>query len=84
MAVADNVTAQALLKLYMYLSELGQSILYCDTDSVIFLQNLDELPKVRTSDYPCHLTDELEEFRSCFFVQEFVSNGTKNYAFSIF
>ena len=30
------------------------------------------------------LTDELEEYGSCFFVEEFVSGGPKNYAFSVF
>jgi len=62
MAVAAFVTAQARLKLYDYLSELWESVLYCDTDSVIFIQNVDEPPNVRTGDYLGHLTDELEEF----------------------
>jgi len=36
-AVAAYVTNQAQLKLYEYLSKLGESVLYCDTDSVIFI-----------------------------------------------
>ena len=31
-AVAAYVTTQAHLKLYEYLRELGESVLYCDTD----------------------------------------------------
>ena len=37
-AVAAYVTTQARLKLYKYLSKMGESVLYCDTDSVIFMQ----------------------------------------------
>ena len=31
-AAAANVTTQARLKLYVYLSKLGKSVLYSDTD----------------------------------------------------
>jgi len=34
---------------------------YCGTYNVIFIQNGDEPPKVRTGDYLGHLTHELEE-----------------------
>ena len=37
-AVAAYVTTQARIKLYEYLSQLGESALYCDTDSVVFVQ----------------------------------------------
>jgi len=37
-AVAAYVTTQARLKLYDYMSKLEVSVLYCDTDSVIFIQ----------------------------------------------
>jgi hypothetical protein len=33
--VAAYMTTQARLKVYEYLRELGKSVLYCDTDSVI-------------------------------------------------
>lgn len=46
------------------MSELGVCVLYCDTDSVIYIQNVDETPNVRTGDYLGHLTDEFEEFGS--------------------
>ena len=51
MAVAAYLTAQARLKLYDYLSKLGKSVLYCDSDSVIYIQNVDEHPKVETRYY---------------------------------
>jgi hypothetical protein len=37
-AVAAYVTTQACIKLYEYPRELGESVLYCDTDSLIFMQ----------------------------------------------
>jgi len=65
-AVAVYVTTQARLKLqvYKYKKELGESVFYCDTDSVIYIQKGDETPKVKTGDYLGNLTDELEEFGS--------------------
>ena len=72
MAVAAYVTTQARLKLYEYLSKLG------DTDSVIYIQNVDEPPKVETGYYLGDLTDELEEFDSGSYIEEFVSGGPKN------
>jgi hypothetical protein len=63
---------------------LGRIVLYCDTDSVIYVQNAGEPPKVVTVDYLGDLTNELVEFGSGSFIQEFVSGGPKNYAFSVF
>ena len=42
---AAYVTTQACLKLYEYLSKLGQYVLYCDRDSVIFIQKVNNLQK---------------------------------------
>ena len=77
MAVTAYVTTQARLKLYDNLSELGESVLYCDTDSVIFIQNVDEPPKMRTDDYLGHLTDELEEFGAIIFHRRICVGWTK-------
>jgi len=80
-AVTAYVTTQAWLKLYGYLSKLGKSVLYCDTDSVIYVQRVDGPPKVRIGDYLGDLTDELEEFGSGSFRDEFVSGGPKTMRF---
>jgi hypothetical protein len=45
-AVAAYFTTQARLKLYEYRRVLGESVLYCDTDSTIYIQKVDESPKV--------------------------------------
>jgi hypothetical protein len=59
-------------------------VLYCNTDYVIFVQNLDEAQRVITGDYLGELTDELEESGSGPYIEEFVSGGPKNYTFSVF
>jgi hypothetical protein len=81
--VAAYVTAQARLKLYEYLRVLDRSVLYCDTDSLIYIQKPGEDPKVKTGDYLGNLTNELEEFGQGSYITEFVSGGPKNYAYSV-
>lgn len=43
-----------------------------------------DLPNVRTGDFHGDLTNELEEFGPDAYINEFVSDGSKNYAFSVF
>jgi len=43
---------------------------------------VDEPPKLKR-DYLGDLTDELEEFGSGSYIEQFVSGGPKNYAFSV-
>ena len=50
-AVASYVTTQARLQLYDYLRELCESVFYCDTDSVIYIQNVNEPTSVKTGEY---------------------------------
>jgi len=75
-AVAAYVTTQTRFKLYEYLSKMGKSVLYCNIDSVIYVQKVDEPPKVTTGDYLGDLTDELEESGSGS-IDQFVSGGPK-------
>ena len=51
---------------------------------VIFIQKDNVPPNVKTADYLDDLTDESEEYGSGSFVEEFVSGGPKNYAFTVF
>ena len=82
--MAANLTTQAGLVLYEYLIELGYSVMYCETDCLIYIHIVDEPPKVRTGVKLVHLTDELEVFGSGFYIEDFVSGGPKNYGFSVF
>jgi len=52
--------------------------------TLIYIQNVDEAPKVHKGDCLGDLTDELEEFGSGSFIEEFVSGGPKSYAFMVF
>jgi hypothetical protein len=56
-AVAAYVTTKSRLKMYDYLKELSEAVLYCDTDSVIYIQKGDESPKVNTGNCLGNLTD---------------------------
>ena len=72
------MTTQARLKLYEYLRELDESVLYCETDSVIDIQNVSEPKRVKTGDYLSDLTDELEVFAAGSYIEGFVSGIPKN------
>ena len=77
-AVASYVRAGARLHLYGYLDKLKENALYCDTDSVIFVQPRDDAALVQTGDCLGAMTSELKPGE---FICEFVSGGPKNYAY---
>jgi hypothetical protein len=60
------------LKLYDYLNRLGQSVLYCDTDSVVYVQKTAEPPKIPIGDYLGDVTNELQKYGSDSYIDEFV------------
>jgi hypothetical protein len=57
---------------------------YWDTISVIYIHKVDESQKVKTSHYLGDLTEELKEHGAGSYIEEFLSGGPKNYAFSVF
>jgi len=78
--IGAYVTAGARIHLYRYLDRLGERAIYCDTDSVIYIQAKDEPNLIETGD---KLGDMTSELRSTEYVSEFVSGGTKNYAYTV-
>ena len=68
------------MHLYAYLDRLGERPLYCDTDSVIFVQKGGEPPLIERGDY---LGDMTSELKGSEFISEFVSGGSKNYAYKL-
>ena len=54
--------------------------LYCDTDSVIFVQKTDEPPLIDCGDALDNMTSELKANE---YISVFVSGGPKNYAYKI-
>ena len=74
------VTAGARNYLYRYLDRLGQRAIYCDTDSVVYIQPKDEPNLIETGG---KLSDMTSELRPTEYVSEFVSSGPKNYAYTV-
>ena len=71
--IAAFTTCWARLKLYSYLHELQQQVLYYDTDSVIYRWKPGQT-SIPVGDFLGEMTDELEGD----VITEFVSGGAKN------
>ena len=76
--IAAFTSAQARLKLYGVLEELGERAIYYDTDSVVFYSKPGDT-KPPLGDYLGELTNELED--SDQHIVKFISGGPKNYAY---
>jgi hypothetical protein len=72
------VTAGACIHLYFYLHRLQDKAIYCNTDSVIYVQPKDKPPFVETGDKLDAMTSEL---KSNEIICEVVCAGPKNYAY---
>ena len=75
--VACFTTCWARLRLYAALEQLGERVLYYDTDSVIFLQEEGQ-PNPTLGNYLGEFTSELDKEDH---IVEFVSGGPKNYGY---
>ena len=78
--IGAYVTAGASMHLYRYLDGLGERAIYCDTDSVIYIQHKDEPNLVETGD---KLGDMTSELRITEYTSKLVSGGPKNYAYTV-
>jgi hypothetical protein len=74
------VTAGARLRLYHFLDKVQENALYCDTDSIIYVQKKREITMIECGDSLGELQDELESDE---YIEEFVSGGPKNYAYRV-
>lgn len=82
--IAAYTTAQARLKLYSYLEQIGTRVLYYDTDSVIYISREGEYDPP-TGPFLGDMTDEFEsEYGQGSYGTEFVSGGPKNYGVEVF
>jgi hypothetical protein len=72
------VTAGARIHLYGYLDRLFDRALYCDNDSVIYVQPKDQQPLVETGDRLGAMTSELAQNDQ---IIEWACAGSKNYAY---
>jgi len=78
--IGAYVTTGARLKLYTYLDSLKEGAIYCDTDSVIYIQKCGEPPAVTCGD---KLGDMTNELGSDEYIKQFLSGSPKNYAYKI-
>lgn len=76
--LAAFTTAHARLKLYGLLENLGDRVLYFDTDSVVYIHN-EDLWNPPLGDYLGELKDETNGVP----ITTFVSGGAKNYAYKL-
>jgi hypothetical protein len=76
--VGSFVTAGGRIRLYGFLDKLGDKALYCDTDSVIYVQGRGESALVETGDNLGDMASELKPNES---ITEYVGAGPKNYAY---
>lgn len=80
--VASFTTSIARLKLYDVLDQLGDRVLYYDTDSVIYYHHIDDPPHIlpRLGKFLGELTNELCDDGTRW-IDEFVSTGPKSYSY---
>lgn len=83
-AIAAFTTAQARLKLYSYLEKLGESVLYFDTDSIMFVDRVGSSYCPPTGEFVGDMTDELISLGPGSYIDEVVCGGPKNYAYKAF
>jgi len=74
------VTSGARMQLYRYLDRLGVRAIYCDTDSVMYIQPKDEPNLIETGH---KLGDMTSDLRTTEYISEFVSGVPKNYAYKV-
>nr|CAI5838221.1 unnamed protein product [Callosobruchus analis] len=80
--LAAYTTAQARLRLYYFLEQLGERVLYFDTDSIVYIS------RPGAYDVPLgsclrDLTDELEEYGPNSYISHFASGGPKLYGYRV-
>jgi hypothetical protein len=74
------VTAGARLCLYDFLDKVQENALYCDTDSIIYVQTKSQPPTFECVDSLGDMQDELKPGE---YIEKFVSRGHKNYAYRV-
>jgi len=75
------LTTGAKIYFYRFLDRLREKAKYCETDSVIYIQPRGEPPLIETGDKLGNKTSELRPSET---IREFMSGGTKNYAYRVF
>lgn len=80
--IAAVTTAHAREKLYSCLQEKNDKVLYCDTDSVIYVSTGPD-DQLHRGNFLGDLTDELEGYGVGSYIKSFVSGGPKFYSYLV-
>ena len=78
--IGAKFIAGARIHLYRYLDRIRENAMYCDTDSVIYIQPRGEPPLIETGD---KLGVKTSEFRPIQMISEFAYGGPKNYSYRV-
>jgi hypothetical protein len=78
--IGAYVTTGARIHIYRFLDRLQERALYCDTDSLLFIQDVRGPRLIECGDNLGDMTNELKPGE---YIDEFVSGGPKNYAYKI-
>ncbi|XP_008215610.1 uncharacterized protein LOC103317821 [Nasonia vitripennis] len=81
--IAVYTTAYGRLELYKYLEKLGERVLYCDTDSVFYVQPTNEEEIIKTGKFLGEMINELNRYGKGSYIREFVSSGPKFYSYIV-
>ena len=83
--LASYTTAMTRLKLYSYMEKLQDRLLYCDTDSCIFLAKENDPYEYRPpiGTLLGDMTDELESYGEGSYIKTFACAGPKFYALEV-
>ncbi|XP_055389326.1 uncharacterized protein LOC129618545 [Condylostylus longicornis] len=79
--VGAFTTAHARCLLYNEITKIGKNLLYCDTDSMIFVQHTDNEYDLKTGTLIGDLTNEFTSYGKNVYGTEFVSTGPKSYSY---
>ncbi|XP_055714985.1 uncharacterized protein LOC129809195 isoform X2 [Phlebotomus papatasi] len=83
LGVGICTTTNARIALYKALSRVGKNVLYCDTDSIIYLVPKGEENPLKVGSFLGELTDELSSYGEGSYIDEYVSTGPKSYGIRI-
>ena len=82
-ALGAFVTSYARCHLYKYMDMVGDKLLYCDTDSIVYVSNLNDIP-IETGPYLGQMSCEiLSTHKVNDSIQTWVSTGPKSYAYKL-
>jgi hypothetical protein len=76
--IAIATTAWARIRLYEDLDRLKERVVYCDTDSIVYIASPNREENLETGNFLGQMKNELDDDD---YIEDFVSGGPKNYGY---